>query len=135
MASFSSSAQTASSYRRHFGQGSYASPSLNRSLLGHGGGAGGGHVSSRVYEVTRSSSTPAYRVSSSYFGKPLGTTSTRASEMGELRRQVEILTNQRSRMEVERDNLLDDVDKLKLRLQEEILQKEDAENNLAAFRA
>ncbi|XP_034721065.1 desmin-like [Etheostoma cragini] len=213
MASFSSSAHTASSYRRHFGQGSYASPSLNRSLLGHGGGAGGGHVSSRVYEVTRSSSTPAYRVSSSYFGKPPGnarasvgrsyagmgetldfgladalnqefmTTRTNEKvelqhlndrfasyiekvrfleqqnqalaveaerlrgreptriadlyeeEMSELRRQVEILTNQGSRIEVERDNLLDDVDKLKLRLQEEILQKEDAENNLAAFRA
>ncbi|KAF1371576.1 hypothetical protein PFLUV_G00269770 [Perca fluviatilis] len=212
MASYSSSAQTASSYRRHFGQGSYASPSLNRSLLGHSGG-GGGHVSSRVYEVTRSSSTPAYRVSSSYFGKPLATSrasvgrsyagmgetldfsladalnqeflTTRTNEkvelqhlndrfasyiekvrfleqqnqalaveverlrgreptriadlyeeeMSELRRQVEIVTNQRSRIEVERDNLLDDVDKLKLRLQEEILQKEDAENNLTAFRA
>ncbi|XP_078099988.1 desmin-like [Sander vitreus] len=213
MASYSSSAQTASSYRRHFGQGNYASPSLNRSLLGHSGGSGGGHVSSRVYEVTRSSSTPVYRVSSSYYGKPLATSrasvgrsytgmgetldfsladalnqefmTTRTNEkvelqhlndrfasyiekvrfleqqnqalaveverlrgreptriadlyeeeMTELRRQVEIVTNQRSRIEVERDNLLDDVDKLKLRLQEEILQKEDAENNLAAFRA
>ncbi|KAM6892858.1 desmin-like [Lycodopsis pacificus] len=209
MASYSSSAQTASSYRRHFGHGSYASPSLKRSLLGHGGG-GGGHLSSRVYEVTRSSSTPSYRVSS---GKPLMTSrasvgrsyggmgetldfnladavnqeflTTRTNEkaelqhlndrfacyiekvrfleqqnqtlaveverlrgrqpthiadlyeeqMSELRRQVEILTNQRSRMEVERDNMVDDVDKLKLRLQEEILQKEDAEHSLAAFRA
>uniref|UniRef100_UPI0037E968B4 desmin-like n=1 Tax=Semicossyphus pulcher TaxID=241346 RepID=UPI0037E968B4 len=212
MASYSSSAQTASSYRRHFGHGGYASPSLNRSSLGHSGG-GGGHVSSRVYEVTRTSSTPAYRVSSSYYGKPpaasrvsvgrsyagmgetldfsladalnqeflttrtnekaelqhlndrfasyiekvrfleqqnqamaveverlRGREPTRISdlyeeEMSELRRQVEILTNQRSRIEVERDNLVDDLDKLKLRLQEEILQKEEAENNLAAFRA
>ncbi|XP_070786857.1 desmin-like [Enoplosus armatus] len=212
MASYSSSAQSASSYRRHFGKGTYASPSLNRSLLGHSGG-GGGHASSRVYEVTRTSSTPAYRVSSGFYGKPL--TASRASvgrsyagmgetldfsladainqeflttrtnekaelqhlndrfasyiekvrfleqqnqvlaveverlrgreptriadlyeeEMNELRRQVEILTNQRSRIEVERDNLADDVDKLKLRLQEEILQKEEAENNLGAFRA
>uniref|UniRef100_A0AAQ5X539 IF rod domain-containing protein n=1 Tax=Amphiprion ocellaris TaxID=80972 RepID=A0AAQ5X539_AMPOC len=213
MASYSSSAQTASSYRRTFGHGAYASPSLNRSLLGHGGGGSGGHVTSRVYEVTRSSSAPAYRVSSSYYGRPLATSrasvgrcyagmgetldfsladalnqeflTTRTNEkaelqhlndrfasyiekvrfleqqnqalvveverlrgreptriadlyeeeMSELRRQVEILTNQRSRIEVERDNLVDDLDKIKLRLQEEILEKEEAENNLAAFRA
>ncbi|KAM3585555.1 uncharacterized protein V6R79_020731 [Siganus canaliculatus] len=197
MASFSSSAQTASSYRRTFGQGAYASPSLNRSLLNQrvSGGGGGGHVTSRVYEVTRTSSTPAYRVSSGYYGKPSTLAGSRASigrsyagmgetldfsladalnqeflttrtnekvelqhlndrfasyiekvrfleqqnqvlaveverlrgreptriadlyeeEMSELRRQVEILTNQRSRIEVERDNLLDDLDKLKLR--------------------
>lgn len=194
MASYSSSAQTASSYRRTFGQGSYASPSLNRSLLGHsGGGSGGGHSSSRVYEVTRTSTAPAYRVASSYYARPLSASrvsmgrsytgmgetldfsladalnqeflTTRTNEkaelqhlndrfasyiekvryleqqnqaltveverlrgreptriadlyeeeMSELRRQVEILTNQRSRIEVERDNLVDDVDKLKLR--------------------
>lgn len=195
MASYSSSAQTASSYRRAFGHGAYASPSLNRSMLGRssGGGGGGGHHSSRVYEVTRTSSTPAYRVSSSYHSKPLAgsrssigrsytgmgemldfsladalnqeflTTRTNEKaelqhlndrfvsyiekvrfleqqnqmltveverlrsreptriadlyeeEMNDLRRQVEVLTNQRSRIEVERDNLADDVDKLKLR--------------------
>lgn len=192
MTSYSSSAQTASSYRRTFGHGTYASPSLNRSLLGHSGGAGG-HTASRVYEVTRTSSTPAYRVSSSCYGRPLMTSrastgrayagmgetldfsladalnqeflTTRTNEkaelqhlndrfasyiekvrfleqqnqalvveverlrgreptriadlyeeeMSELRRQVEILTNQRSRIEVERDNLADDLDKVKLR--------------------
>ncbi|XP_060923067.1 desmin-like isoform X6 [Limanda limanda] len=70
MASYSSSAQTASSYRRTFGQGTYASPSLNRSFLGQSGGAGG-HATSRVYEVTRNKSAPAYRVSSSYYGGPV----------------------------------------------------------------
>ncbi|XP_062270465.1 desmin b isoform X6 [Scomber scombrus] len=70
--SYSSSAQSTSSYRRTFGQGNYASPTLNRTLMGHGGGAGGsGHSSSRVYEVTRTSAAPAYRVSSGYYSRPL----------------------------------------------------------------
>lgn len=192
MTSYSSSAQSASSYRRTFGHGTYASPSLNRSFLGPSGG-GGGHVTSRVYEVTRSSAAPAYRVSSSHYGRPLGASrvsvgrshagmgetldfsladalnqeflTTRTNEkaelqhlndrfasyiekvrfleqqnqaltveverlrgreptriadlyeeeMSELRRHVEILTNQRSRLEVERDNLVDDLEKVKIR--------------------
>ncbi|XP_066520160.1 desmin-like [Hoplias malabaricus] len=56
-------------------------------------------------------------------------------EMRELRQQVESITHQRSRVELERDNLADDLQKLQQKLQEEVAQREEAENNLADFRA
>ncbi|TSK92891.1 Desmin [Bagarius yarrelli] len=205
--SYSSSAETASSYRRTFGSG--LGSTMSSSLFGHGS-SGSSRVSSRVYEVTKSSGSPVYSGlrsgASSFGGKAMtrsyagmgdkldfsladamnqdflhtrtnekaelqhlndrfasyiekvrfleqqnqalsveierlrGREPTRIAEMfeeemRELRRQVDALTNQRARVEVERDNLADDLQKLKLRLQEEIHQKEEAENNLSAFRA
>ncbi|XP_074512452.1 glial fibrillary acidic protein [Sebastes fasciatus] len=55
-------------------------------------------------------------------------------ELRELRRQVDGLTAGKARMEIEKDNLAGDVNMLKQRLQDEIGLRQDAENNLNAYR-
>ncbi|XP_051871623.1 LOW QUALITY PROTEIN: vimentin-like [Pristis pectinata] len=55
-------------------------------------------------------------------------------ELRKLRQDVDQLTKEKTRIEVARDNLLDEVHKLKNKLKIEIQQREEAENNLSDFR-
>ncbi|XP_069509928.1 peripherin-like [Ambystoma mexicanum] len=55
-------------------------------------------------------------------------------ELKELRSQLDLLGKDRDRVQVERDNLLEDLGLLKQRLDEEAHKREEAENNLIMFR-
>uniref|UniRef100_H3AZW4 Glial fibrillary acidic protein n=2 Tax=Latimeria chalumnae TaxID=7897 RepID=H3AZW4_LATCH len=55
-------------------------------------------------------------------------------ELRDLRQQVDQLSNSRGRLEIERDNFAEDLNKLRQKLEEEISLRLEAENNLGAYR-
>lgn len=182
---YSASAETASSYRRTFGSG--LGSGFSSSMFSGRGSSGSSRMSSRVYEMSKSSAPlfSSHRASSSSFGggsllrsypgekldfnladamnqdflntrtnekaelqhlndrfasyiekvryleqqnqtllveidRLKGREPTRIAEMYDeemrsLRQQVDVVTNDRSRVEIERDNLADDLQKLKMR--------------------
>ncbi|XP_021569070.1 vimentin isoform X5 [Carlito syrichta] len=127
----SSSRSYVTSSTRTYSLGSALRPSTSRSLYAS---SPGGVYATRSSAVRLRSSVPRVRLLQDSVDFSLADAINTEFKNTRTNEKVDQLTNDKARVEVERDNLAEDIMRLREKLQEEMLQREEAESTLQSFR-